>query len=288
MELTEYALRLHPVVQPPPLVFPSPPGGFRFESAAISLAGGLYLADRAGEPEPTIVARRWLEKSGRGLGGRRGRVGQEAECGQGVGDKRFLRGQGTSRNRDRLLGGHGHLRVAPGRSKLERVIQEFVIRQKAEPSPPTGLTDTEGLNRSVAHWAFLPAEHRGAFYRRRLLPWVLSRFAGLILQEPEATRARHLQALVTIVSGQKDTTVLVARALTRLGVRHCLLLYSRDEKQEQEQRAAEVRRELLEGFQYEGEQWPAVACEQHAFDPRERRPETAGGRHPGVLRAVLQ
>ena len=132
------------------------------------------------------------------------------------------------------------------------------------------MTDTEGLNRSVAHWAFLPAEHRGAFYRRRLLPWVLSRFAGLILQEPEATRARHLQALVTIVSGQKDTTVLVARALTRLGVRHCLLLYSRDKKQEQEQRAAEVRRELLEGFQYEGEQWPAVACEQHAFDPRER------------------
>jgi hypothetical protein len=167
------------------------------------------------------------------------------------------------------------LGLPQGRSSLETAIQEFVVRQKAEPAAPASLDDGAALRRNVEHWAFLPAEHKGAFYQRCLFPWVLSRFADLILQEPDVAEAHQLSALVTIVSGQKDTTILAARALSRLGVRDCVLLYTKDRKQdqetkEQEIKAAAIKEELGKPLELAGRQWPAISCSLVDFDPKER------------------
>src|SRR5262249_30051495 len=154
--------------------------------------------------------------------------------------------------------GSGEMKIlglAQGRFRLERAIQEFVVRQKAEPEAPNGLDDQEGLRRNLEHWEFLPAELKGPFYDKHLFPWVLARFADLTLQEPNVAQARPLRALVTIVSGQKDTTILAARALSRLGIQHCLLLYSRDQNEEQKKKAIAIRDELREVLRSAGRQW---------------------------------
>ena len=273
LERTDYTLHLHADLQPAPAIIPPPPGGFKFDSAAVSLAGGLYLAAKNGEPDPAIGASACWKKAEGVLGVDMEGLKKKLNLASAWGMRAFFvaREQAAAA---RACGGRLAIFELPqGRSKLETALQNFVVHQKAEPAQPSSLEDEDGLQRCLQHWAFLPAGHKEAFYHSHLYPWVLARFTCLLRRELDVARGQPLRALVTIVSGQKDTTILNTRALSHLGIEQCLLLYSVDENEgqkKQEEQAIAIKQELTEALASAGQQWPIVCCEPYAFDPKER------------------
>src|SRR5262249_7601627 len=136
LEMTDYGLSLHAGIQPEPPTIPSPPAGFDFGSGAISLAGGLYLAARNGEPDPLVAASACWKKAEGVLGVDREGLKKKLKLAAAWEMKAFFVAREQLPEAQTGSGEMKILGLAQGRFRLERVIQEFVVRQKAEPEAP--------------------------------------------------------------------------------------------------------------------------------------------------------